>query len=169
MSLDISALYQLYRKELINHLQRIVHCPETAQDLVQESYIILTRTAAEVAIDHPRGFLYRTAGNLALDHLRHNKVVERHVEAEQIADEAELPSVENDISKTQWQALLHQTITELPPRCRDAFILHKIRGLSYREVAKMLDISESAVEKHIIRGLQHCRLRLGKYYNIPPQ
>lgn len=167
MSLDISALYQLYRKELINHLLRIVKCPETAQDLVQESYIILSRTAADVAIDHPRGFLYRTAGNLALDHLRHNKVVERHVEAERIVDEAELPSVEHEICKAQWQALLHQTIAELPPRCRDVFILHKIRGLSYREVARMLDISESAVEKHIIKGLQHCRLRLGKHFNIP--
>jgi RNA polymerase sigma-70 factor (ECF subfamily) len=169
MSLDISALYQLYRKELINHLLRIVKCPETAQDLVQESYIILTRTAADVAIDHPRGFLYRTAGNLALDHLRHNKVVERHLETEQIADEAELPSVESDVSKAQWQALLHQTITELPPRCRDVFILHKIRGLSYREVARMLDITESAVEKHIIKGLQHCRHRLGQHFNIPTQ
>ena len=54
MSLDISALYELHRKELVNHLLRIVKCPETAQDLVQESYMILARTADKAAVEHPR-------------------------------------------------------------------------------------------------------------------
>jgi RNA polymerase sigma-70 factor (ECF subfamily) len=65
--------------------------------------------------------------------------------------------------------MLHQTIDELPQSCRDAFILHKLRGLSYREIAQLLDISESAVEKHIIKGLKHCRNRLGKHYRRPYQ
>lgn len=167
MSLDISALYQSYRKELINHLLRIVQCPETAQDLVQESYIILSRTAADVAIEHPRGFLYRTAGNLALDYLRHNKIVERHQEAAQFAEPAEQADAERQIGDEQWRILLHQAIAELPPRCRDVFILHKIRGLGYRDIARLLDISESAVEKHIIKGLSHCRKRLGPHFSRP--
>jgi len=165
MTLDLSALYQLYRKELVNYLTRIVYCRETAQDLVQESYLILSRAAAEQAIEQPRGFLYRTANNLALDHLRHNKVVARHVELESRDDEPETSSIEQELSDAQWLTLLRQAIDELPPRCRDAFILHKVRGLSYRETAGMLGISESAVEKHIIKGLQHCRRRLGKHFS----
>lgn len=167
MNIDIGALYQQYRKELLSHLMQMVKCAETAQDLVQESYIILTRTAAEVQIEHPRGFLHHTANNLALDHLRHNKVVARHVESVQHEPEPEHPSVENEISKAEWQAMLYQAIAELPPRCRDVFILHKIRGMSYREIAQLLAISESAVEKHIIKGLVHCRQQLGKYFNFP--
>ncbi|MEQ1635525.1 MAG: RNA polymerase sigma factor [Methylococcales bacterium] len=169
MNLDISKLYQLYRKELLNHLAQMVKCPEIAQELVQESYIILTRTAANVAIEHPRGFLYRTANNLALDHLRHNKIVVRHLESVQQQEAKTFPSAESQISKAEWRSLLHQAIAELPPRCRDAFILHKINGLSYREVARLLDISESAVEKHIIKGLLHCRKQLGKHFNFPQQ
>jgi RNA polymerase sigma factor (sigma-70 family) len=169
MHIDISALYQQYRNELLNHLANMVKCPEIAQDLVQESYIILARTAADVRIEHPRGFLYRTANNLALDHLRHNKVVARHIESAQHEAEQEYPSTENEISKAEWRALLHQVIAELPPRCRDAFILHKMRGLSYREVAQLLDISESAVEKHIVKGLLHCRNRLGKHFSFQQQ
>ncbi len=166
MTLDLSALYRLYRKELINYVARTVCCREIAQELVQESYLILTRTAAEQAIEQPRGFLYRTAGNLALDHLRHNKVVARHAELESGNDEPEASSlsIEQAVSREQWQALLRQAIDELPPRCRDAFILHKVQGLSYRETAARLSISESAVEKHIIKGLQHCRTRLGKHF-----
>lgn len=167
MSFDISALYQMYRKELVGHLLRIVKCPETAQDIAQDSYLILARAVADTAIEHPRGFLYRIAGNLALDHLRHNKVVERHADIEQLKDEQELPSLENEIDQQQWRALLHQTIAELPPRCRDAFMLHKIHGFSYKEVGQLLDISESAVEKHMIKGLMHCRSRLGNLYGHP--
>jgi RNA polymerase sigma factor (sigma-70 family) len=168
MTLDITALYQRYRHELVNYLFRMVNCYETAQDLVQESYLVLARTASVEAINQPRGFLYRTASNLALDHLRHNKVVLRHVEVVAANDEPVQASTETEISKAQWRALLNAAIAELPPRCRDAFILHKIHGLSYREVAERLAISESAVEKHIAKGLQHCRQRLGGQL-LPPQ
>jgi RNA polymerase sigma factor (sigma-70 family) len=164
MTLDLGALYRLYRNELVNYVTRTVYCREIAQELVQESYLILTRTAAEQAIEQPRGFLYRTASNLALDHLRHNKVVARHAELERQDEESESSSIEQELSKEQWLSLLRQAVGELPPRCRDAFILHKVRGLSYRETAKMLGISESAVEKHIIKGLQHCRARLGRHF-----
>lgn len=164
MTLDLTALYRLYRKELINYVARTVCCREIAQELVQESYLILTRTAAEQAIEQPRGFLYRTAGNLALDHLRHNKVVARHAELESRGEESAAFSIEQDVSREQWRVLLRRAIDELPPRCRDAFILHKVQGLSYRETAARLGISESAVEKHLIRGLRHCRKRLGKHF-----
>ena len=167
MTLDITALYQQYRNELTHYLFRMVNCHDTAQDLVQESYLILARTASVEAISQPRGFLYRTASNLALDHLRHHKVVLRHAEAVAANDAAEQSSTETELSKSQWRNLLGAAIAELPPRCRDAFILHKIHGLSYREVAQHLGISESAVEKHITKGLQHCRKRLGGHLSPP--
>ena len=165
MSLDINTLYQLYCKELLHHLLSFVKCPELAQDLVQESYLVLVRTSADTCIDHPRGFLYKTASNLALDHLRHNRIIERHQETAQLAEQRVQAGAESEIADQQWRAMLYQTIGELPPRCRDVFIQHKLRGLSYREIAQLLDISESAVEKHLIKGLQHCRKRLGKHYS----
>jgi len=167
MSLDITALYLRYRKELVNRLSRIVLCHETAQDIVQESFIVLTRTAAEETVGQPRAFLHRTATNLAFDHLRHSKVVERHAEIAIHAEQDEHPSSETEVSEAQWRELLRQTVSELPPRCREAFLLHKIHGLSYREVGETLGISPSAVEKHIIKGLMHCRTRLGPHFTRP--
>lgn len=164
MNLDITSLYQLYRHELVNHLFRMVNCYETAQDLAQESYLILARSASVAVIDQPRGFLYRTASNLALDHLRHNKIIARHANLAATADEPKQASTEAEIAKKQWRSLLAAAVDELPPRCKDAFILHKIHGLSYREVAHRLGVSESAVEKHIAKGLLHCRNRLGGHF-----
>lgn len=167
MNPDIGLLYRLHCKELFHHLMRIVKCQETAEDLVQESYLILARTASDIPIDYPRGFLYRTASNLAMDHLRHHKIVERHQETASLLGEAEQAGAETELADQQWRDLLQQTIVDLPPRCRDVFILHKVRGLSYREVASLLDISESAVEKHIIKGLLHCRIHLSEHFGRP--
>lgn len=53
-----------------------------------------------------------------------------------------------------------QVVEELPPRCRDVFILYKIHGMSYKEIATELGISQSGVEKHVTKGLSHCRRKL---------
>jgi len=167
MSLDLTALYLAYRKELVNRLSRIVLCRETAQDIVQESFFALARTAAAEPVGQPRAFLHRTATNLAFDHLRHAKVVERHEESQAHEEEPLHPSTESEVSKAQWLEMLRQAVSELPPRCREAFVLHKLQGLSYREVAETLGISQSAVEKHVAKGLLHCRAKLGPHFARP--
>jgi RNA polymerase sigma-70 factor (ECF subfamily) len=65
MGLDITAVYLAHRSELVNHLSRIVLCRETAQDIVQESYLVLANTSADCSVEQPRAFLYRIATNLA--------------------------------------------------------------------------------------------------------
>jgi RNA polymerase sigma-70 factor (ECF subfamily) len=167
MSLDITAIYMAHHRELVNRLSRMLLCRETARDIAQESFLTLTQTARDEAIGHPRAFLHRIATNLALDHLRHRKIVDRHADMEAYIEEAEHPSSETEVSKAEWQALVRQAVAELPPRCREAFVLHKLQGLSYREVAETLGVSQSAVEKHIAKGLLHCHHRLGPHF-VPP-
>jgi RNA polymerase sigma-70 factor (ECF subfamily) len=58
MSLDICILYQQHCKELLLHLLRFIKCPEIAQDLVQESYLILVRTSTDTYI--VTAFTYKT-------------------------------------------------------------------------------------------------------------
>lgn len=64
MSVDITAVYLAYRRELVNYMSRIVLCREIAQDIVQESYLVLTKTNADSLVEQPRAFLYRIATNL---------------------------------------------------------------------------------------------------------
>ncbi len=160
MSLDIEALYRHHRRELIDRVYRIVRCSETARDLTQESYLILSREAAVATVMHPRGFLHRVALNLAFDHLKRRKVEAAHRQRESSLPIPITASAETLAARTQCVERFQCVINELPFRCREAFVLHKLYGLSYREVAQRLGISESAVEKHIMRGLLHCRRRL---------
>jgi RNA polymerase sigma factor (sigma-70 family) len=165
MSADISTLYTDCRKDLISYLTHLLRCQDTAEDIAHESFAILVSTAKMNAIDHPRGFLFKTAGNLAVDYVRHHKVVARHLEKEtELLDEPHSTSPEQEVSEAEWIDLLKKALSELSPRTRDIVILHRLHGYSYLEIARQLNISESAVEKHISKGIQHCRRQLGKHF-----
>ena len=53
--------------------------------------------------------------------------------------------------------MLLRAVNGLPPKCRDVFVLRMIEGLSQREIAERLGITVSTVEKHLARGLRHCK------------
>lgn len=166
MNADIPALYSESRKDLLSYLMHLLHCPQTAEDIAHESFAVLLRATKETVIEPPRGFLFRTAANLAIDFIRHSKVVERHAENHLILEEEpQFASPEQEVSKDEWLRLLKSVLMELPPRTRDIFILHRFHGNSYREIALNFNISESAVEKHISRGIQHYRQQLGGHFS----
>lgn len=165
--MNIAAFYQQHQNELIYYTTRITACRDTAEDIIQESFIILCREVKQQHIENPRAFLFRVAKNLAFDHLKHKKVTDNYAQAQYPVLEStiEAPSIEQIMADREAIELLQQVINELPPRCRDTFILNKIHEMSYGEVAQYTGISESGVEKHIMKGLQHCRRRLKNQKN----
>lgn len=161
----LELLYERHQKELLRHLYRIVLCEHTAEDLAQETFLRIAGIELEQRLEQPRAFLYRIATNLALDHLRRQKVrapadVPGDIDESLIADH---PSVENTVFDKQRFELFMRALDSLPPRCRQVFMLHRLDHLSYRDIAERLDISQSAVEKHIIRALSRCHAMLSKY------
>jgi RNA polymerase sigma factor (sigma-70 family) len=159
-TLDIEALYRSHQHQLVGRLTKIVKCQETAAEIAQESYLVLSQTAKFHPIQSPGGFLFRIATNLAFNHLKHRKVVENYAQHKIDIDSEETPSAEHVFSQQQSLDMFCKMIEELPPRCRDAFILYKIHGMNHKEIAAELGISPSGVEKHIMKGLSHCRQKL---------
>ncbi len=156
--MNLEAVYRSHQSELKLHLVRIVDCPDIASELVQECFIIFSREIQKQVIEHPRGFLFRTARNLAYDYIKHRKVVERHQSATQSATFNETgPSAEHLAETDEKLAIVSTIVDELPARARQAFILNRVYGMTYAEIAHQLDISSSAVEKLLSRALLHCR------------
>lgn len=156
---DIEHLFREHRSELARCVYRIVRCEQAAADLTQETYMRLVNLAQTTPVVYPRALLFRTATNLAIDHLRKGKF-ERHAgEAWDLAMEVPsgAPSAERTVSDKQRLEIFLRAIETLPPRCREAFLLHRVHDCSYRDIASRLAISESAVEKLIMRALLHCR------------
>lgn len=158
----LNILYQKHRQELITHLYKIVQCEHTAEDLMQETMLRFAGYESDEPMQHPRAFLYRTATNLALDYLRRQKL-RNHLDLSEIPDGSQpiaLYSPEDEVFDIQRFEIFMEALDSLPPRCRQVFILHRLHHLSYADIACRLGISQSAVEKHIIRALSKCHVFL---------
>lgn len=163
MSIDhdqISRLFTDHRKDIIAFLIRRVACPETAQDLSQETYIRLLRQESLPHADNLTGYLYRTAERLAIDFLRHHQRTASN--ALPLDEELECPNLHPEplaILRQQCEILL-DAIASLPNQCRQVFLLRKIDELSYAEIAARLAISEKTVQRQLVKAMLHCHSRL---------
>jgi RNA polymerase sigma factor (sigma-70 family) len=127
-------------------------------DLVQETFARMLKAHGSTPITDAKAFLFATARNLALDRVRRRQVIN----IEPIAEIAELSvlddrlGVSESVSRLQELELLTQAIQSLPERCRQVLTLRKIYGLSQKEIAAQLGISEHTVEVQVANGVRRC-------------
>lgn len=136
--------------------ERLALSAADADDIVQESY---ARLAGLDCVDHvrePRAYLFTVARSLVHQHLRRAQVVaiETVAELDGLGVEAPRASPERFASSRQQLALAQRLLAGLPGRCREVFRMRRIEDLSQREVAARLGISQSTVEKHMIKALR---------------
>ncbi len=152
---QIAGLFHQYRDELTRRLIGMVKSRETAADLVQDTYLRLLRLGDQHVVEQPRALLHKIATNLAIDHLRKEKHSVQGIDCldAAMAVPCHAPSPERElVGKQQFQLFL-QAIEHLPSRTREAFLLCRVYGYSYQEIAKRMNISESGVEKLLMRAL----------------
>lgn len=141
-------------------VRRRVGCRATAADLVQDLFVRFWRRPL-VQVEELSTYLLRCAGNIAVDHLRSEGV--RHRVSEGLMTDGQPHDVD------QLQAALEAgndlrhveaALRELPERTRQIFLLNRIHGRKYGEIAKVMGLSQSTVEKHMMRALQACKASL---------
>lgn len=145
-------------------LTRFLSSPQDIEDVVQESYLKALCAEKKQEINSPKAFLFRIAQNEALKELQ--KKSQRITDYLDEFDSPELASQETSIEESSIAkerfGLFCESALEMPPRCRKAFLMCKVYGFSYKEIASHLGISVSGVEKHIARGLEICTAYVDK-------
>jgi RNA polymerase sigma-70 factor (ECF subfamily) len=129
-------------------------------DLVQESYVRLIRAREAGKVGHAKAYLFTTARNAALDFFRRRKIVS----IESVGDMADSPvlddrpGVADAISRQQELDLLAEAIRDLPERCRQTLTLRLLYGLSHKEIAAELKVSDHTVKAQLAKGMRRCSL-----------
>jgi len=144
-----------YYNELIGYFVRFLGNKDAASDLVHDAYTRTLEAAQKGPIQNPRAFLYRTGKNLLIDRNR----IKRHPHIP--LEEAKLAPDETGTATLAYEATL-EAIRTMPQRRREAFLLHRIEGLSHKEIAQQLGITTHMVEKHIMRAMVACREAISK-------
>ena len=129
---------------------------DDVEDIIQESYCRIAGLTDVSHIRNGRAYLFTTARMLVLERIRRARVVsiDTAFELEKFDPVDEGPSPEQVTSSHQELRRVKRLIDSLPERCRDVFRMRKIDGLSQREVATRLNVSEHTVENDVVKGLR---------------
>ena len=127
-------------------------------DIVQETYYRLLQAREKGGVSAVKAFLFATARNLTIDRLRHRQVMRSeslvdHFESSVLDGQDAIPEI---VARNQELEMLTEAIQSLPDRCREIFTLRKVYGLSQREIAKQLGLSENTVTAQITIGAKKC-------------
>ena len=145
-----------YEGEVRGWLRRHVRTLSSADvdDLLQEAYARLW-PGDFARIANGRSYLYTVVRNLVSEQARRARIIpmERMGEIESLHITSIDSEPERRVSARQELARLQAIIASLPTQCRRAFELQKLQGLSQREIAHEMQISEKTVEKHLARAL----------------
>jgi RNA polymerase sigma-70 factor (ECF subfamily) len=128
-------------------------------DLVQESYARLLRAQRTGRVGNAKTYLFATARHAALDLFRRSQIVSiGPVEGiDELSVLEEGPGIVESLSRAQELEFLSEAMQTLPDRCRHVIVLQKIHGLSYKEIAARLGISESTVNAQLAKGVLRLR------------
>jgi RNA polymerase sigma-70 factor (ECF subfamily) len=134
-------------------------------DLVQETFARVLRAGAAPRAGSAKAFLFAAARNLAVDQLRHRRVIafEPITELHESHVLDDKPGVGETVSRRQELELLTAAIQSLPERCRHVLTLRKIYGLSQKEIAAQLGITEHTVEAQVGIGVKRCAEYLARF------
>ncbi|MBH1991406.1 MAG: RNA polymerase sigma factor [Sphingomonadaceae bacterium] len=125
-------------------------------DAIQEAYYRLARLETVDHIENPAGYFHRTAHAVAVDMLRRRGVINFASvnENEWLNVRDEEPLADQLLEAKQEFARVNGLLGRLSDTCRRAIEMRRVEGLSQRETAERLGVSESVVRNHLVRGVQ---------------
>ena len=156
---DIRALYIDHHAWLLGWLRRRLHHGDSAADLAQDTFVhILGKPERLQELRQPRAWLSTVAHGLLVDRVRRQRVERAYLEAIAHLPEAEVPSPESQLILLETLARVDALLDGLRPKVRMAFLLSRLEGLSYKEIAVRLAVSLGSVEKYMASAIRHCYL-----------
>ncbi len=158
----IQGLINRYHSQLMQVIERNLPPGEDAEDIAQEVYVRLSSRVDQATIANERAFLFATARNLIIDIVRNRQVQRRdqHVPLEEERCISDYPDTERLAASAQALQRFEQVIGELPRKCRKVYVLHRVSGMTYSQIARHCRITVSAVEKHMARAVAHVYSRM---------
>lgn len=171
---EFARLVEAHSGKIYRLALKMLRNDQDAEDILQETFIKAYRNLPKFeGRSSLSTWLYRIATNEALMFLRRQKGIHLSIDEQMENGYEEKPPVEivdwcclpeEELLSTEGRVYLDQAVDQLSPTLRVVFILRDIEGLSTRETAQVLDLTEVAVKTRLSRARLQLREMLSSYY-----
>jgi RNA polymerase sigma-70 factor (ECF subfamily) len=163
---QIELIYKKYKPALMYYCMQFVRNQEDALEIVHDVFVAVweKRDVLEINLEL-RPYLYRAVHNKSINFIQKRKLQMQEVEetpdmASQLADPFQI------LQHKQIEKSVIQLIDKLPPRCKQVFVLSRKEGLSYKEIAAILDVSPKTVENQISIAIKFIKKGLEEKHDL---
>lgn len=164
---SFTAIYDLFSPQLYAFVFSLTHSKSKSKDIVQETFIKVWEKRTEINLDLSfKSYLFTIARNRLLNELREdlkNPVFSDYLDFT-LFDKGIDNEIENQIDFDSFNQLLQETKQKLSPRQRQIFELNKEEGISIKEIADELSISEQVVRNQLSAAIKILRTAMKKYF-----
>src|SRR5690606_23289732 len=148
---NFNTIFEMYGETLRNFMYYKCGDLYQAEDLVQFAFVKLWTNCKKVVYEKAKGFLFAVAKNKFLNEVAHKKVVLEYSMLPQQTADHESPQFR--MEENEFMERLQQAIDALPVGQREVFLLNRIDKMTYVEIAALLGVSQTAVEKRMQKAL----------------
>lgn len=167
-----SKIYQVYFPKLVRFAREYVVLTEDAENIIQDIFLYLWEHPDMLSsVTNLNAFLFTLTKNKCIDFYRHKVLIDTKKESldtllereQKLKMEALLQFDDTIFTEKEIEELLTKAIEHLPEKCRQVFILSRMEGLKYEEIATQLDISVHTVQNHVITAIRKLKVELKDY------
>lgn len=154
---EYELIFKEYFEPLCNFINRYINNWEDSREIVQKTFFKIWQNREKIEVKTTtKNYLFQAAKNTMIDHIRRSK---KEVElSDGVIERIEAQATEQAlVDESMIKKAIIKGLDHLKPKNRKIFELNKFEGLTYKEIAEHLQISERAVEDNIARALKSLR------------
>jgi RNA polymerase sigma-70 factor (ECF subfamily) len=151
----------IHRNSLYYFILKRVRDPWISEDLAQETLTRLLLYSRNQTVVDAQALGFQIATNLVRDHFRALKRSDTQPLSEDLV--CDTPAQEQVSIDRQRVDAFNRALAAMPPLRREVFVRRRLHGQSYAEIAAALQLSNSAVEKHVVRALQWLHQEMSRH------
>lgn len=153
-SVALAEIARNHHAALVRFLALRTGSAEDAKEIVQEAYAKVLALDRRHTVSLQVGYLWRIAANLAIDRKRQRAARLRLAAVALQPTGSCSPSAESVVESRERLAIVHKAIEQLPPRCRQAFLLRVLEGQRFSRVGREMGITERMAKVHVARAME---------------
>jgi RNA polymerase sigma-70 factor (ECF subfamily) len=163
--LALNTLFAQYYDKLCRFANTYLRHAAEAEEVVADVFVYLWKNRHQLTIEkNLNAYLYIAVKHAALAVLKKHQPLNEDIDDILLqTDFADSTTPEQSLVHKELQQHIDLAIGALPHRCKQVFMMSRFDNLTYREISKILDISENTVENHLVKALSHLRKALRQY------